>query len=321
MHPIHPRLSCGSDDNLNLIGTGSYPGVATVTNVEYLDEDEDMYDLNVEDDHSYLLGNGIMSHNSLMAIQVALHQALLGARICIVSLEMTREETIRRILSNLTAIPLSQINRAHELDNATRRLLMKAWLDYNTRVRNNGGRLTIISPDEDVTLEDVLTLLKPYNYDNIVIDYLGLLKGMDGEDQWRRLGAGARYAKRYAGANKNIVTLLAQLSTEGIIKYSRAIMEHASLMWQWSYTDEAVRESRIITVKMPKARNLKAFDFSLVEKFPIMRIEDMDPSMVTNLAEERRKRKRASQSEEVSPRARAAGRKVAGGGSRDVYQL
>lgn len=212
---------------------------------------------------------------------VLVHQARIGAKVCGVSLEMSREHNLRRILSNLTEIPLSILNNAKALTNDQRSRVLKTWIEYHKQVKRNGGRLTLLSPEEDVSMEDTLTLLKPYEYDNIGIDYVGLLKGMDGEDQARRLGSATRYAARYAATNDSIVTVLAQLSADGLIRYSRAMQEHAALAWQWSYVyggDE--REAKMITVKQPKARQLQAFDFNLMERFEICRFEDVDASLI-----------------------------------------
>jgi KaiC/GvpD/RAD55 family RecA-like ATPase len=250
--------------------------IATVTKVEYLEEEEDAYDLTVETDHSYMLANGIMSHNSALSLQIAIHQARIGAKVVVVSLEMTRVVVIRRILSHLTGIKLSVINRAHTMDQETRRLLIRTWREYHETVRKNGGRLRIVSPADDVSMSEVLATFRPYKYDNMVIDYLGLMKGLDAEDQWRKLGSAVREANRFAAAENSIVTLLAQLSPDGIVRYSRAIMEHAHLAWTWTYVDEVVRASRIVTVKQPKTRNLKSFDFYLRERFDIMKMEDVE---------------------------------------------
>jgi hypothetical protein len=260
---------------------------ATVTSVEHLEGECDMYDITVEDDRSYLLASGLISHNSVMANCVALHQARYGEKVALISLEMNRRQCMRRILSNLTAIPLQIVNKVWDADAATRRLLVEAYRDYDAQVRHNGGRFTLFTPDEDVGIEDLLTFLKPRGYTNIIIDYMGLLKGMDGDDQWRKLGAAARMGKRYTAGDQSIVTLLAQLSEEGLLRYSRTMQEHASLMWAFTRTMQE-REANIITVKQPKNREGRAFDFSLKTSYHIMRLEDVDISELTG--PEKRKR-------------------------------
>lgn len=212
-----------------------------------------------------------------IATNLAINQARMGAKVSIASLEMSLLQMNQRIMSILTAIPLIRINRTHDMDRATRRMLIDAYRSFHDQVRRNGGRLTVWAPDEDVSIEELLTFLRSRGYDNNIIDYMGLLKGMDGDDQWRKLGSGARYAKRFAGADKSVATLLAQLSDEGEIRYSRTIKEHASLMWQWLKPDD----SGILTVKQPKARNLKSFDFPLQMDFACHRVTDVDLSQVT----------------------------------------
>jgi len=216
---------------------------------------------------------------SLLANTLAINQSRIGAKCAVVSLEMSREHVVRRMLAALTEMPLSKINHAKQLSNSEKKSILQTWLDFHKKVRRNGGRLTVLSPEDDVSMEDILTLLKPYGYDNTTIDYIGLLKNMDGEDQWRKLGAAVRYAARYASANDNVVTILAQLSSDGIIKYSRAMQEHAALMWQWITTQES-RESGIATISQPKARQLEAFDFPLQVDFSRMKMGDLPAELM-----------------------------------------
>jgi hypothetical protein len=255
---------------------------ATVVNIEYLDEEDDMYDIEVEEDHSYLLANGIYSHNTVIATNIAVHQARIGLRTLVVSLEMSREMMCRRLLSAMGEIPLTEINHVKSLSEIRRKQILQVWIDFHKQVRRNGGRFSVMAPTEDVSMEDILTLARPSDYDNKIIDYVGLLKGMDGEDQARRLGSATRFAARDAAATNSVNTVLAQLSKEGVVRYSRAMEEHAALSWQWNYSYESeARESKIITVKQPKARQLEAFDFSLQERFDIMRAVDLDVGMLT----------------------------------------
>ncbi len=216
---------------------------------------------------------------TVLANNIGMYQAPLGAKVAFVSLEMTRRENIRRSLSYLTRIPLQQINRIHEQDRSVRRQLADAYAEYHDRVRRNRGRYTLFTPDEDVSMEDILTFLKPRGYDNIIIDYMGLLKGMDGDDQWRKLGAAARMGKRFTAGDQSIVTLVAQLSEEGLLRYSRTMQEHASLMWTFTRNQQE-REANMMTIRQPKARNLRAFDFTLKTEYHIMRLTDVYASEV-----------------------------------------
>jgi hypothetical protein len=163
------------------------------------------------------------------------------------------------------------------MDRAMQHILVDAFKQLHNQIKSNGGRLTIYAPDDDVSIEEVLTMLRSRGYDNNIVDYVGLLKGLDGDDQWRKLGSVLRYAHRFANIDKSVATILAQLDDEGRIRYSRAMQEHAALMWKWQRPDD----SGVMTIKQPKARNLKSFDFSLQMDFSNHRITDVDLSQVT----------------------------------------
>jgi replicative DNA helicase len=249
---------------------------------------------------AWLIAGPTGTGKSLISLNVAMNQALIGAKINFTSLEMNEVEINRRIISRLTGISLTQINHLSKSDKITRRIIIDAWRDFHDRVKRNGGRLSIYTPSEDVTLEDILMRMRPRGYDNNIVDYVGLLKGMDGDDQWRKLGATMRFAKRFGGTDNSIATILAQLSEEGVVKYSRTMVEHASLAWLWNRPDE----SGITTVKQPKARQLKAFDFPIKFNYDTMSIYDVDLSEITEKEKPAIKRGRLKIKSRISDKTR-----------------
>ena len=98
----------------------------------------------------------------------------------------------------------------------------KKWKAFEKECKRLGGRFTIWDPEEDLSMEDVLNIAKPYNDDVVIIDYIGLLSGVDGDDAWQALGRVARYAKIWAKTNKKVVILAAQLSDDGQIILARS---------------------------------------------------------------------------------------------------
>jgi len=86
-----------------------------------------------------------------------------------------------------------------------------------------------------------------------------------------------------------VVVLLAQLSDEGIIRYSKALKEHSSNMWSWIYNSEA-RESHLINIRQDKARNQKSFDFVLQENFECMRIGDFEGEELPSSSQPKKKK-------------------------------
>ena len=217
---------------------------------------------------------------SLMAVQLGINIARAGKRVRLVPLEMTKEECYARVISNISGITMRKIMNGKLTDNE-RAKINKKWKAFEKECKKLGGRFTIWDPEEDLTMEDVLNISKPYNDDVIIIDYIGLLSGVDGDDAWQALGRVARYAKIWAKNNKKIVVLAAQLSEDGQIRYSKAIREHSNLMWTWTYGDEN-RESGVIDIVQQKARNQDPFDFQLGIDMSKMKMFDLEGDVETH---------------------------------------
>lgn len=222
---------------------------------------------------------------SAMVTQMLKSMAENGEKVCGVPLEMTDVEMMARITANISGVDVKKFLFT-ALTKREQRKIRRDYKAYQDRVAEFGGALRIFEPEEDMSIEEILTLLRPYNDKVIIIDYVGLLKGVDGDDQWRQLGKAARYAKIWARKNRRVVILLAQLSDEGAIRYSRAIQEHANNMWSWTYGDKN-RETGIIDIQQPKARNQEAFEFQLGHDFSTMRFFDLEDQSEYARAERR----------------------------------
>lgn len=209
-----------------------------------------------------------------LSLQLQHNFASYGAKVCLVSLEMNETELTRRNLANWSGVNLSELLKGRDMRPEFKQKIEQAYKARVVELKTKGTRESVYVPDEDVGIEEIMFTLKPFNYDVIIIDYISLLKGADGDDQWRRLGAIARFAKVFANNTNTIVVLLAQLSDEGAIRYSKAVQEHSSNFWAWIY-DQRARETGTIFVNQYKARNQKAFPFYLKEEFGNMVIRDL----------------------------------------------
>lgn len=193
---------------------------------------------------------------------------------CLVSLEMTKQECGARILANLGGVKLNKFS-AGNLTKEEKDRAAKGYSKWVKEQKARDTRYTIWSPDEDVSIEEILYGLLPFGYRVIVVDYMGLLKGVDGDDQWRQLGNAARFAKVFAKTHDVIVIILCQISEEGKIRYAKAMAEHANIAWLWVYT-EVSRETGIIDVVQHKARNQDPRPFQLWHDFSYMRAGNVD---------------------------------------------
>ena len=209
---------------------------------------------------------------SVMALQLAINQAELGYKVILVPLEMSRVEMTSRLMANIVKLDVTRILQKRltqdERDMAARKF--KKWL---RKVKRAGGRLTVFKPLEDVSIDDVFSATASFDADTVLVDYISLLAGTDGDDNWKKLGAVARVAKINAESTNRANVLLCQVSEEGKIRYAGAISEHSSQSWVW-VTRKEEREKQVgrIKVEQPKARNSKSFPFEIGIHWEFMRV-------------------------------------------------
>lgn len=222
---------------------------------------------------------------SALAVQLGINMARAGYKVCIVPLEMTEEEMMARVLANISGTDVREfIATKLEADpNAIRR----AWREFRRSLKELGGELRLWAPDEDMTIEDILTVLNPYDDEVTIVDYIGLLGGSDDDSQWERLGDICRYGKNWARIRKKVLVLLAQLAEDGKVRYARSIREHANNVWQWRHNLIPGQEGKghesggkqILEVQQTKARNQEQFPFPVEADFAYMRMQDAEESM------------------------------------------
>lgn len=211
---------------------------------------------------------------SATASQLAINWAGMGESVCIVPLEMTRVEMVARIMANAAKIDVRKI-LLKKLSEEEKEKYLRSYRKMALRFKKSGGSYSIFKPPQDMTIEEIMASVHTLDPSIIIVDYISLLKGVDGDDAWQKLGAVARYCKVYAETHNKIVVLLCQVSDEGKIRYAQAIKEHSNSCWVFVST-KATRENEIINVEQLKARSGRMFDFTLSAKLDIMRIGDLD---------------------------------------------
>lgn len=209
---------------------------------------------------------------STVASALAVNMASMGYKVLIVPLEMSKREMTARIMANVTNTDLTKILQ-QRLAEGERELVYKRYRSWVKKTKAKGGRYTIFRPDEDMDIEEIVAAISAYECDVVIIDYISLLKGVDGDDQWLRLGSVARYAKINAEIENRVNILLCQVSDEGKIRYARAISEHSANSWIWIATDET-KETGITRIEQPKSRNSKKFPFYIKIVYNTMRVEE-----------------------------------------------
>lgn len=208
---------------------------------------------------------------SAMMGQMAMLQYMMGFNVCVISFEMTNEDLRMRMLSNI-----SKLNHA---DIHIRRLIE----EQKELVRNRskefvstgmGNRLTLWGTSEELDVKDISARVKPYNFDVVYIDYVGLLKEPKGDNQQKVLGDHVRDCKLTAKGNDCLMVPLVQLDDESFkIKYSKAIKANSDFIWAWEI-DPKQQEAGIVQIVQQKARSASTYDFYLACDFTRMAFED-----------------------------------------------
>lgn len=222
----------------------------------------------------FTIGANTGGGKTAMAVNLLRNMTKMGVDCCIVPLEMTAGQTMDRLNGIGTGIEVNKISQKR-LSTGEKKKVKNEYVKYVRELKETGTRYSIYESEEDMTIEEVLLTLKPYKYKVILIDYISLLKGADGDDQWRQLGNISRFAKVFAKNNDCIVVLLCQVTEEGKIRYAQAIAENSNNAWIWTMPGDD-SETSIMDIKQLKARNQLRFNFQLQSHNPSMRITDLD---------------------------------------------
>jgi len=226
----------------------------------------------------FTIGANSGGGKSIMATVLAKNFATLGYKVVLVPLEMSKKEMTTRLMASVTGTDFSDL-WLQRLSTGDRDRVRKKFRKWLKKVKEAGGRLTIYKPEADETIEEVYAATAAYEADVNILDYIGLLKGVDGDDQVRALGQVARYGKINAENTGRANIMLCQLTDEGKIKYSRAITEHSSLSWTWMATAES-KETGVTKIDQPKSRNSLSYPFYVKFNYSTMQIESMDMNAV-----------------------------------------
>lgn len=220
---------------------------------------------------------------SAMAQQLAINMYNQCRSVAIVTLEMAETQYLGRVMANLAGVDNLKIKNK-TFDSKEKKALLRAYNAHVKYGKDNECRFSIFPPREDMTLTQLLMLLKPFKYDVIVIDYIGLLKGIDGDRQWQLMSEVAREAKIFSDHNNCLVLMLAQLNEDvDKLKHSTGIKDHADNVWIWRLKD-GDREVNKLTVQQVKGRDNPIMDFDLDFNFAHMKFwSSQSPKDSTNV--------------------------------------
>ncbi len=223
---------------------------------------------------------------SVMANQLAQNIYWRGKSVALISFEMDEEEIYARLLASLPGVQvgfdtiyLRRFGAKYTTGKDLRAIkkVEAAWENFNRHGELEKIRFTIWCPTVDVTPNQIGAILKPHNYDAILIDYVGLVAAEKDAALWENLGSITRDFKGVARRNNCVVAVMAQLDEDtNKVKYSKAMRHHSSYVWWWHYDEEAAESGRV-KVHQDKTRHCKKFNFDLLVDFENMRFLDEVP--------------------------------------------
>ena len=188
-----------------------------------------------------------------------------------VTLEMGDSQEARRLMSCLSGVPLFKFIHG-TLERDEKKLAFGKYRQFQNFGLANDCRFSTLSPTTGMSIDQVLMTAQPYGFDVVAIDYITLLAGTDNDRQAQVLSNIARQCKEFSRANNCLVIILAQLDdSTGNIRYSRALKEHADVVWTWKYPD---RTDKKIEISSLKTRDGEVFDFFVRENFMCMQLSD-----------------------------------------------
>jgi replicative DNA helicase len=232
---------------------------------------------------AFLIAGPTSGGKSAMANQLLVNMYL-GAhhKTLMISFEMDEDECVGRLASCVEGVDYGRITKRQiTIDDANRIQTMRDRLheigdQYDTWFR-------IWTPDDNVTASNVIAYARPMKPDVVVVDYIGLLDQDNPRDeQWKSMGKAMRQFKLAAKRLDCCFIVLAQFDqAENVVKYSRALKEHCSVMWAWQYGQNELA-SGIVTIRTTepfgKNRNGERFDFEVRYDLRHMRITDNGPA-------------------------------------------
>lgn len=242
--------------------------------------EQDVFDFTVPGTHSFI-ANGLVQHNTVMAIQLSKNMSEAGYNVHLAGFEMTEEEYIGRMLACVTSTPHDVIDMRKWSDVQQKARILKKWNAWTKLLDSKGSVHGLLCPKEDLTPHQITHHVRAADTDVLIVDYIGLVAGHEKLQREERLSTLTREFKLLANKMNCVVIILAQMDEETQnIKYSKAIRHHSSFVWKWLFdrkSDQLDDEGRIIIdLQQEKTRNVAAFDFKLVANFAKMQMYDYE---------------------------------------------
>jgi KaiC/GvpD/RAD55 family RecA-like ATPase len=211
---------------------------------------------------------------SAFAMQMAINQYLKSNHnVCYVSIEMTKREFLRRVVSNISQVPHDKVRVTKYMTKEERKATEVAFQQWQKHGSNNNCGFTLWPvKDPKFTPQKVEATTAPLMYDVIVIDYITLMHAQSHQSTWQMQMEYSRYLAMMAKKLNCVIVLLSQLSEDERVKYGKAIEENTDYWMWWPYGPEE-EASGNVELRLAKARHVRPTRLPARFMLDIMRIE------------------------------------------------
>ena len=195
--------------------------------------------------------------------QLCLNAHVLGGKsVCLVNLELSRQEVIERIASNITGIPHAKFAQK-TLTRRERLRSIMAWQDLTQLGIETGTRFVVYTPSKPPNAVTLSSMMASMGFDFIALDYLTLLEPIDSRsEKHTQLGESAWALKTMAKSTGAVVAVLTHMTEDWEVKFSREVENHADRIWGWRLSRQD-KEEGVARIRQLKVRNGREFDFTL----------------------------------------------------------
>lgn len=238
----------------------------------------------ITEDSLMLLGGDTGLGKTTIANNMRNRMAARGYKVGFVSLEMGNDEMHELILSNISGVDAATIVQ-HDPQNKRRttnnvvlssddvQKIREAEANFVKKLETSGGSIVNIAPQDGILLEELLMVAKPFGFQVLFIDYLSLLKGVDGDRQWQLLMDKTKELKWWARKNNCAVIALIQ-TKDGEARLSTNMVNDANYAWFFSKEVDGNGDP-ILKCEQKKARKARSFTMYFKENFAKASIEEM----------------------------------------------
>jgi hypothetical protein len=222
-----------------------------------------------------LAGGPTGGGKSALVGQLVRNMAKYGARVGVWGLEMTPEQMFVRDISSTSNTKGTDFLAAKERISPRRRKeIFQIMQEWEQEIDRSSGEIIYLADEEDnpLNMAQLLAASKPYAFDVLVVDYVGLLEQTH-KEQHISLGDALKVAKKWADRNNAIVIVCAQVDKDMNVRYARQMEEHAPIAWKWKWDADAKLHG-ITEITMSKARYVAPVSFNLKFDFAVMSVRD-----------------------------------------------